>query len=101
VPQWVFCAPREDNDPHLRVTEAAVADSAGAKTGECMCVCQVAALGYFGHRQIMPDLSPPETCFKPYENRPRRLIKTPFLPTLKPEEPVILLDEQNRSLGIH
>jgi ribosomal protein S18 acetylase RimI-like enzyme len=36
----------------------------------------------------MPDLSSPETCFKPYENRPRRLIENPFLPTLKPEEPV-------------
>jgi hypothetical protein len=35
----------------------------------------------------MPDLSSPETGIKPYENRHRRLIKTPFLPTLKPEEP--------------
>jgi len=58
----------------LRVTEAAVDDSAGTETGEGVCVCQVAALGCFGHRQIMPDLSPPETGFKPYENRPRRLI---------------------------
>jgi hypothetical protein len=36
----------------------------------------------------MPDLSSPETCIKPYENRPRRLIENPFLPTLKPEEPL-------------
>jgi hypothetical protein len=39
----------------------------------------------------MPDLSSPETCFKPYENRPRRLIENPFLPTLKPEEPKSLV----------
>jgi hypothetical protein len=36
----------------------------------------------------MPDLSSPQTCFKPYENRPHRLIENPFLPTLKPEEPI-------------
>jgi hypothetical protein len=50
----------------------------------------VAALRCFGHRQIMPDLSSPETCIKPYKNRPRRLIDIPFLPTLKPEEPLLL-----------
>jgi hypothetical protein len=75
----------------LRVTEAAVDDSAGTKTGECVRVCQVAALECLGHRQIMPDLSSPETCLKLYENRPRRLIETPFLPTLKPEEPEFLI----------
>jgi len=36
----------------------------------------------------MPDLSSPESCIKLYENRPRRLIDIPFLPTLKPEEPI-------------
>ena len=36
----------------------------------------------------MPDLSSCQTCIKPYENKPRRLIDTPFSPTLKPEEPI-------------
>jgi hypothetical protein len=35
----------------------------------------------------MPDFSSPQTCIKPYENRRCCLIKTLFLPTLKPEEP--------------
>jgi hypothetical protein len=48
----------------------------------------MAALGCFWHPQIMPDLSSPETRIKPYENRPRGLTKTLFLPTLKPEEPI-------------
>ena len=43
----------------------------------------------------MPDLSSPETCIKPYENRPHRLIKTPFLPTLKPEEPLVMVAFQD------
>jgi hypothetical protein len=34
----------------------------------------------------MPYFSSPQSCIKPYENRHGRLIKTPFLPTLKPEE---------------
>jgi hypothetical protein len=95
-----FCAPCESNDPHLRVTEAAGDDSAGAKTGECVRVCQVTARECFGHRQIMPDLSSPETGFKPYENRPRRLIETPFLPTLKPEEPILIKINTPEILGI-
>jgi hypothetical protein len=52
---------------------------------------QVPARRRFLHPQIMPDLSSPQTCIKSYENRPRRLIKTPFLPTLKPEEPSKLM----------
>jgi hypothetical protein len=36
---------------------------------------------------VVSDLSSPETCIKPYENLPLRLIENPFLPTLKPEEP--------------
>jgi hypothetical protein len=71
----------------LRITEAATHDRTRSKTGEPECVCQVAALGCFGHRQIMPDLSTPETGIKPYENRHYRSIEIPFLPTLKPEEP--------------
>jgi DNA helicase II / ATP-dependent DNA helicase PcrA len=51
-------------------------------------VGQVAALGRFWHPQIMPDFSLPQSCIKPYENRSRSLINAPFLPTLKPEEPV-------------
>jgi hypothetical protein len=48
---------------------------------------QAAALRCFWHPQIMPDLSLCQTCIKPYENKPRRLIDALFLPTLKPEEP--------------
>jgi hypothetical protein len=70
----------------LWITEAAAHDSAGSKTRERECVSQ-AALWWFWHRQIMPDLSSPETRTKPYENKPRRLLETRFLPTLKPEEP--------------
>jgi len=85
-----FCAPSEGNDPHLRVTEATVDDSSGTKARECMCVRQVAPLGCFGHRQIMPDFSSPQTCINPYENRPHSLINALFLPTLKPEEPLFI-----------
>jgi hypothetical protein len=51
---------------------------------------QAAALRCFWHPQIMPDLSSCQTYIKPYESRLLRLIDTPLLPTLKPEEPIIL-----------
>ena len=40
----------------------------------------------------MPDFSSPQTCIKPYQNRPRGLINALFLPTLKPEEPINLCE---------
>jgi hypothetical protein len=51
---------------------------------------QAAALRCFWHPQIMPDLSSCQTYIKPYESRLLRLIDTPLLPTLKPEEPLFL-----------
>jgi hypothetical protein len=44
----------------------------------------------------MPDFSSPQSCIKPYENRHGRLIKTPLLPTLKPEEPIMAIRLQQR-----
>jgi hypothetical protein len=76
----------------LRITEAATHDCTSSKTRERECVRQVAASGCLGHRQIMPDLSTPETGIKPYENRHFRSIEIQFLPTLKPEEPFFLID---------
>jgi hypothetical protein len=46
----------------------------------------------------MPDFSSPQSCIKPYENRPRRLINAPFLPTLKPEEPEKKRDDASGKL---
>lgn len=56
-----------------------------------MRVSQVAALRRFWHPQIMPDFSSSQICIKPYANRPRSLNNALFLPTLKPEEPQLLI----------
>jgi hypothetical protein len=83
----------------LRITEAATHDRTSSKTGEREGVCQMAALGCFGHRQIMPDLPTPETGTKPYENRHYHSIDIRFLPTLKPEEPELTTARGAVNLG--
>jgi hypothetical protein len=61
----------------------------------------MAALGCFWHPQIMPDFSLPETCIKPYQNRPRAVMNALFLPTLKPEEPEIVIRVQRARANIY
>ncbi len=59
----------------------------------------MAALRCIWHPQIMPDLSSPETRVKPYENRPRRLTETPFLPIPKLGEPLLILPSDHLLLN--
>src|ERR1035441_6022256 len=48
--------------------------------------------GNLQHRQIMTDFSSPQICSKPYESRPRSVTKPSLLPTLKPEDPLNVLN---------
>src|SRR6202158_3536639 len=86
-----FCAPCQADNPRLRITKASAHRRAGPETRESVCVDQSPTSECLGHPQIMPDFSSPKICIKPYEYRPCSVTNPSLLPTLKPEDPLILM----------